>query len=88
MLWDKFKDQFHESYWGKIKPFIESKECDEIYRQLKDLSQRGRKIAPISSLTFRAFKETPLDEIKVILMGFCPYHTFTYGVTPVADGLI
>lgn len=87
MNWDKFKDQFHESWHEKIRPFIESKECDKIYEFLKAESRRGKGIAPISSLTFRAFQETSLDELKVIMMGLCPYHTLSQGA-PVADGLL
>lgn len=86
MDWNKFKDNFHESHHVKMKPFIESEECDRIYAFLKKEALRGKKIAPISSLTWRCFKETPLDEIKVVLAGYCPYHTF-YNGSPVADGL-
>jgi uracil-DNA glycosylase len=87
MLWDKFKDNFHESWHDKMRPFIESAECDEIYAYLKKEAGRGKKIAPLSSNVFRAFKETPLTNLKVVMMGMCPYHTAINGV-PVADGLL
>jgi uracil-DNA glycosylase len=87
MEWIKFKDYFHESWHAKMKPFIESEECDNIYKHLKSEGKRGKKIAPSSSVTFRCFKETPLDELKVVLMGMCPYHTAYNGI-PVADGLL
>jgi uracil-DNA glycosylase len=87
MQWEKFKDQFHESWHSKMQPFIESKECDEIYEFLKKESRRGKKIAPLSSDTFRAFRETPLTDLKVVMMGMCPYHTTVNGI-PVADGLL
>ena len=87
MNWDKFHDKFHESWHSKIRPFIESAECDSIYDTLKKESARGKKIAPLSSDVFRAFKETPYDDVKVVLMGMCPYHTSRAG-TYVADGLL
>ena len=87
MNWEKFKDQFHESWHAKMQPFIESKECDGIYEFLKKESRRGKMIAPLSSNTFRAFKETPFDNIKVVMLGMCPYHTARFG-TCVADGLL
>lgn len=87
MVWEKFKDQFHPSWWNKIKPFIESKECDKIYEYLKFESKRGKRIAPSSFHTYRAFLETPLNEIKVVLLGYCPYHSFING-SPVADGIM
>jgi len=87
MNWENFKDQFHESWHAKMKPFIESEECDKIYEFLKKESRRGKKIAPLSSATYRCFKETSLDDLKVVMMGMCPYHTFINGL-PVADGLL
>jgi uracil-DNA glycosylase len=87
MNWEKFKDYFHESWHAKMQPFIESEECDKIYEYLKKEAGRGKKIAPSSSNVFRCFKETPLTDLKVILMGMCPYHTAKNG-EPVADGLL
>ena len=87
MEWSKFKDQFHESWHVKMKPFIESEQCDKIYEHLKKESRRGKQIAPLSANTFRAFKETKLDDLKVVMLGMCPYHTFKNGA-PVADGLL
>jgi uracil-DNA glycosylase len=86
MKWEKFCSKFHPSWHEKIKPFIESEECDKIYAFLKKESQLGKKIAPDSINTYRCFFETPLDELKVIIVGMCPYHTFKNG-SPVADGL-
>jgi uracil-DNA glycosylase len=87
MIWDKFKDMFHESWHDKMRPFIESKECDDIYAYLKSESQRGKQIAPLSHNVFRCFKETPYTDLKVVFIGLCPYHTAYNGV-PIADGLM
>jgi len=78
MIWEKFVDFFHESWHEKMRPFIESEECDKIYAFLKTESKRGKRIAPLSHNVFRCFKETPLTDVRVILVGMCPYHTFTY----------
>lgn len=86
MQFEKFKHLFHESWHDKIRPFIESEECDNIYKFLKTESQRGKKIAPLSVNVYRCFLETPLDELKVVILGMCPYHTLKDG-SPVADGL-
>jgi uracil-DNA glycosylase len=87
MNWEKFKPFFHESWHSKMRPFIESEECDKIYDHLKKEAKRGKNIAPISSNVFRCFQETPLTNLKVIMMGMCPYHTQRNG-EPVADGLL
>jgi uracil-DNA glycosylase len=70
-----------------MQPFIESKECDEIYKFLKFESQRGKQIAPISQNVFRCFYETPYEDVKVVMMGMCPYHSTKNGEY-VADGLL
>jgi uracil DNA glycosylase len=68
MEWSKFKIKFHESYHEIMQPFIESNECDEIYKFLKSESSRGALISPSSINTFRVFKELPLQDIKCIFM--------------------
>ena len=87
MIWEKFKDQFDVSWHRFMQPFIESEECDNIYKFLKEEGKRGKKIAPLSSNTFRCFKETQATDVKVVLLGMCPYHTLKDS-TPVADGLL
>jgi len=87
MNWENFKDQFDESWHSKIQPFIESEECDAIYEFLKKESKRGKKIAPLSSNVFKAFKETKLKNLSVVLLGMCPYHTYKNN-EPIADGLL
>jgi uracil DNA glycosylase len=87
MNWETFKDKFHLSWHAKMRPFIESEECDKIYAFLKAESKRGKKIAPQSMHLWRCFKETSLDDLKVVMVGMCPYHTFKNDA-PVADGLL
>lgn len=87
MNWKNFKTQIHESWHKKLRPFIESNECDAIYKFLKAESKRGVKIAPLSSAVWRCFMETPYDDLKVVMMGLSPYHTFKEGI-PIADGLL
>jgi uracil-DNA glycosylase len=87
MIFEKFKHQLHPSWWGKLKPFIESEECDKIYAYLKAESKRGKRVAPLSMHVWRCFFETPLDNLKVVMVGLCPYHTLRDDA-PVADGLL
>ena len=87
MNWTNFEQQFHPSWHAKMRPFIESEQCDKIYAYLKAESKRGKKVAPLSMHVWRCFKETSLDDLKVVVMGMCPYHTFKNDL-PVADGLL
>jgi uracil-DNA glycosylase len=83
---DKFAPLFGD-WWDKIEPFFDEGGLDPIYEQLKKESTMGKKIAPISSNVYRCFQATPLKDLKVVLMGMCPYHSSFEG-SPVADGLL
>jgi len=86
MNWDLFKNKFNKSWHEKMKPFIESQECNEIFKVLKEKTAGGVKIAPASSNTFRAFLVTPLDELKCVIIGGPPYSEFENDL-PIATGL-
>lgn len=84
--WVTFEPKF--GTWApKIKPFFDKGGFDPIFSYLKDQSREGKKIAPDSKLTFRCFIETPINELKCVMMGMCPYHTEVNGVLQ-ADGLL
>lgn len=70
------------SYSEIIEPFYKKGGIDKIYSFLKEETERGKRISPSSENTFRAFLKTPLNKVRVIVLGFCPYHT-----EGVADGL-
>ena len=87
MKWEFFSELFHDSWHSKIRPWIESEQCDKIYEFLKFESRRGKVIVPLSSNVWRCFKETSFDELKLVLCGFSPYHTLKDN-KPIADGLL
>lgn len=99
--WELFEPLF--GTWAeKFKPFFMNGGFDPIYARLKHDTGRGKRVAPLSSHVFRCFQETPFGDLKVIIVGMCPYHTFAgwsnrflpnqndekpSGIYPVADGL-
>lgn len=86
MDFSKFEDQLGD--WGpKLKPFIESKECDELYTFLKEEKRRGRKICPYWENTFRAFKETPYKDLKVVFILQDPYNRISSQGIMISDGV-
>ena len=87
MDWNRFSSNFHPSWHAKMRPFIESEECDKIYADLKAESKRGKRVAPLSMHVWRCFFETPLSELKAVMVGMAPYHTLKDDA-PVADGLL
>lgn len=86
MNWKKF-ERFFEPDWGKkIKGFIESKDCDEIYKYLKERAKDGHKILPESKDTFKSFLITPYESVHTIFLFIDPYPWIKDGVI-VANGL-
>ncbi len=83
---DKFVPLFGD-YWPKFEKFFDKGGFEPIYEYLKSESNRNKRIAPNSSLTYRCFTETPLKDLKLIICAFCPYHTFTREGISIADGL-
>lgn len=74
----------------KFKDFIESPECDEIYAFLKAESKEGKIICPRGEDTFRAFKETPFNDLKCVFILQDPYPWVTRKdgeVVYTADGI-
>src|SRR6266496_3232059 len=84
---EKFKDKFSEDWWMKIESLFGNGTIEEIYKHLKRRKREGKVIAPDSENTFRCFKETPLNNLKVVLIGMSPYHTIRNNKI-VADGLL
>lgn len=76
------KDKFEEGWFEKISPFIETEEFDVIINTLKHESKSGINIFPKADQMFRAFKETPYKDLKVVMIGQDPYPQ-----AGVADGL-
>lgn len=87
---DKVKDKFG-TWADSFRPFFDSGGMDKLFSKLKEFGNEKRIILPRSNLTFRAFIETPIDQVKVVMMGMCPYHTIVYkenSAIAVADGLL
>lgn len=83
---DKFKPLLGDWY-EKLEPLFDNGEMQKIYSFLKERGDKGHKIFPRPQQTFRAFTETPLSNVKVVMMGMCPYHNVHDNI-PVADGLL
>lgn len=73
-------------WWPKIEPFFDNGGFDPIYQRLKADAKRGVQIAPLSSDVYKAFRKTSYSNLKCIIIGLAPYHSFTNNI-PIADGL-
>jgi uracil-DNA glycosylase len=83
---EKFKDEFEEGWWEKINPIFDTQIMDKIYGFLKERAKDRHVIYPTSDSTFRAFKECPYKDLKVVIIGMEPYANEIDKV-PQADGL-
>src|SRR5688500_10392851 len=58
----------------------------DIEKKLSDLVKKGVKIYPVPDLVYSAFKFTPFDNLKVVIIGQDPYFRSENGI-PQAMGL-
>ncbi|MBL4772183.1 MAG: uracil-DNA glycosylase [Alcanivoracaceae bacterium] len=56
------KDEFEQSYMLKLKEF------------LLEQKQQGKIIFPVGDKIFNALNSTPVDDVKVVILGQDPYH--------------
>lgn len=56
------KDEFDQPYFQSLATFLRQAKSD------------GKTIYPPGSLIFNAFNTTPLDQVKVVILGQDPYH--------------
>lgn len=84
--WQKLRARLG-SWSREIEPFYQSRGFDRIYSFLKEESDSGKRIAPNSADVFRAFIKTPIEELRCVIIGLCPYHSAWGKDDCVADGL-
>ncbi|HEY9262293.1 uracil-DNA glycosylase, partial [Chitinophaga sp.] len=59
---EALKDEFHKAYFDQIVMF------------LKHEKALNKVIYPAGNLIFNAFDKTPIDKVKVVILGQDPYH--------------
>ncbi len=83
---EKFRNKLG-TWFEDIEPLFDNGVMETIFKELKDQSNKGLTIAPDNKRTFRCFLETPKENLRVVMMGYCPYHTVVHNKL-VADGLL
>jgi uracil-DNA glycosylase len=73
MEWNKFSQFFHPSWERKLKPWIESRNCNEVYAFLRQCNKEGGNVSPSSDCVYKAFLETSYEDLKLIIIGDSPY---------------
>ena len=66
--------KLHESWLVHLEPEFEKEYMLELKAFLKAEKNQGKTIYPPGSLIFNALNTTPLDKVKVVLLGQDPYH--------------
>lgn len=68
------KVQLDQSWKAALSDFLLSAKMDELKQFLLQEKQAEKTIYPPSSLIFNALNSTPLDQVKVVILGQDPYH--------------
>lgn len=75
------------SWYLPLKPFIDNPEFDKIGAYLMGEANAGRVVTPTFNNIFRAFKECPYDQLKVVFLAGSPYQGNLMSHKHYADGL-
>lgn len=59
---EALNDEFSKPYFSNLKSFLQQEKAD------------GKTIYPAGSLIFNAYNTTPLDKVRVVILGQDPYH--------------
>ena len=84
-----FRVLFGDSWYNELGEYLNSPQFLSIGRKIASLRREGKKIIPFkdSNLLFKAFRVTPYDKVKVVILGQDVYHTLDADGFPVYDGL-
>lgn len=78
---DKIADIFGETWVDFFAPFVQSEKFDLIMNTIKAEKADGKIIFPEKSTqVFSAFKELPLNQVRIIVLGQDPYPTDGYAI--------
>jgi uracil-DNA glycosylase len=66
--------QIEESWKKALNEEFQKPYFSDIKNYLQEARQAGKTIYPPGSLIFNAFNKTPLDKVKVVILGQDPYH--------------
>lgn len=83
-----FKYLFGDSWYEELEEYLNSSDFLNIGRTIAELRLQGKQIIPVkgSTLLFKAFRVTPFNKVKAVILGMDVYHTMDNGI-PVYDGL-
>lgn len=75
---DQIEKFFGPEWVDFFTPFVQSKEFTTLMSALADKKKAGEIIYPAQKDIFRAFKETPLSQLRVVILGMDPYASEGY----------
>lgn len=70
----KIKISIEESWKAALKEEFNKPYFLQLVNHIKTEKELGNKIYPKGSLLFNAFNTTPLNKVKVVILGQDPYH--------------
>jgi uracil-DNA glycosylase len=73
MTREKIEQHFGPEWVDFIAPFMQSDKWPPILQELTRMKKAGEPFAPDIPQVFRAFRDTPLSEVRVVLLGQDPY---------------
>lgn len=67
-------DHLHPSWNAALAPVLQTEAAQQLDRWLEQEEAAGKAIFPPRAQRWRAFELTPLEEVRVVILGQDPYH--------------
>lgn len=67
------KDQLKKDLWPELHPLLDTISFEFVMDEVQKSIKEGRKVYPSPQLLFRAFALTPVNDVKVVILGQDPY---------------
>jgi uracil-DNA glycosylase len=66
---------FGKSWYNALKPVLQSEYFNKLTWYIKERLRLRKQIYPSSDSVWKAFRLTPLEDVKIVILGQDPYHT-------------
>jgi uracil-DNA glycosylase len=66
--------QLEQSWLNELAPEFEQAYMQSLKSFLREQKRAGKRVFPAGTEFFNAFAHTPLDKVKIVILGQDPYH--------------
>lgn len=71
---EQLNQVFKKDLWSELHPHLDSIDMQVVYAKIEDDIKQGREVYPSPDDIFKAYRLTPPENVKAVILGQDPYH--------------